>query len=366
VVAAINLLSALILSGPASTLNTRSTNRTSRRIVSQNSQYRHADDIVAIVHQILGTFPGYRTLHADGRLYQGVFRANASARRFTRAAHLQGGEVPVSVRFSKGGGDPFAHFSATVGMATRFYLPDGDFTNLVMLSQKLFVARTIEEFLDLTRAAAPIAQGAPPNMAGLQQYLAGNPRVANVFRMRAESPAPVSFGHTAFHAVHSFRYFASSDVGTDVRVHWIPVAGVRGQPASILKEADSEVLFAEFDERLVQGPVSFDMELELAQPGDPLNDATTLWPEGRERVVIGRLELRSPVSEAELGDLVMNHDPSKLVDGIEASDDPILQIRRGVYEVSAAQRRGGWQACPFGRAYTRAGEPIPSNVSKEK
>jgi len=32
-----------------------------------------------------------------------------------------------------------------------------------------------------------------------------------------------------------------------------------------------------------------------------------------------------------------------LVDGIEASDDPILQIRRGVYEASAALRSGGWR-----------------------
>jgi len=37
----------------------------------------------------------------------------------------------------------------------------------------------------------------------------------------------------------------------------------------------------------------------------------------------------------------MNHDPTMLVDGIEATDDPILQIRRGVYELSAAQRSGG-------------------------
>jgi len=38
-----------------------------------------------------------------------------------------------------------------------------------------------------------------------------------------------------------------------------------------------------------------------------------------------------------------------LTDGIEATDDPILQLRRGIYEVSAATRTGGWHACPFAR-----------------
>jgi catalase len=89
--------------------------------------------------------------------------------------------------------------------------------------------------------------------------------------------------------------------------------------------------------------VEFDLQLELAESGDPLDDATALWPAERPRVAIGRLSLASSVTEEEIGDLVMNHDPTMLTDGIEATDDPILQIRRGVYEISAAQRSGGWQ-----------------------
>jgi len=55
-------------------------------------------------------------------------------------------------------------------------------------------------------------------------------------------------------------------------------------------------------------------------------------------VRIGRLTLDAPTDEAQVGDRVMNHDPTMLVDGIEPTDDPILQIRRGVYELSAALR----------------------------
>ncbi|MDM9627825.1 catalase [Rhizobium sp. S152] len=310
--------------------------------MSQNSQYRNADLIVDRIHGVLGHYPGYRTLHADGRLYKGTFRAYEVARRFTRAAHLQGQELPVTVRFSKGGGNPYAPFNATVGMATRFYLEDGRVTNLVMLSQKLFFANTIEQFVELVNAMQPTSPGGGVNKAGLDAFLAKNPNVMNVFKMRAASLAPLSFANTEFHAVHVFRYINAADEASHVRCHWIPLDGVKGQDPDVLTHESVDVLFGEIGTRLNAGPVEFELELELGQPGDPLNDATALWPDNRERIRIGRLTVDAATSEEEIGDRLMNHDPTMLVDGIEATDDPILQIRRGVYEASAAQRSGGW------------------------
>lgn len=313
--------------------------------MSQNSQYRFAEEIVSKIRRILGDYPKYRALHADGRLYRGVFKANDKAATFTRATHLQGDDVPVTVRFSKGGGDPFAHFSNTVGMATRFYLADGRVTNLVMLSQKLFIANTVEQFVGLLEAGLPERPGGSINMKGIEAFLRKNPNAARVVKMRAETPAPVSFAHTEFNAVHAFRFVDKSGRSTALRCHWTPVAGVKGQPVSNLAEADVDILYRELDERLRAGlRAEFDLVIELAEEGDPLDDATALWPEDRRRVNIGRLVLSAPTTEADIGDPVMNHDPTMLVDGIEATDDPILQIRRGVYEVSAAQRSGGWRS----------------------
>ncbi len=316
----------------------------------QNSQYKHSGEIVEKIGKILGYFPGYRSLHADGRFYQGTFRANPTAREYTRAVHLQGDEIPVTVRFSKGGGDPYAHFSSTVGMATRFYLPRGGVTNLVMLSQKLFIANTIDQFMGLLEAGMPTEPGGPVNKAGLQKFLGVNPNSLAVFRMRGASPAPVSFAHTEFNSVHAFLYINTLNVTTPARCHWVPVAGIQGQPADKISQEDTDILYKELEERLTKEPVNFDLELELAEPGDPLNDATALWPEDRRRIVIGRMTLSGPITEDELNDKVMNHDPTTLTDGIDPTDDPILQIRRGVYEVSAARRMGAKQGCPFGHS----------------
>lgn len=317
--------------------------------MSQNSQYRQSDEIVRKIRLILGNFSGYRALHADGRLYRGTFRANALARRYTRAPHLQGDEIPVTVRFSKGGGDPFAHFGNTVGMGTRFYLADGTVTHFVMLSQKLFVANSIEQFVALLDAAMPEnpagaqAPGTPNiNTEGLNRFLAKNPNSLAVFRMRAATPAPLSFAHTEFNSVHAFLFRNAADLVTAARCHWVPVAGIKGQPVANLAKEVIDTLFVELEDRLERAAVEFDLQLELAEDGDPLNDATALWPASRQRVVVGRLTLTGAVTEEEIGDPVMNHDPTRLTDGIEPTDDPILQIRRGVYEVSAAQRSGGW------------------------
>jgi catalase len=319
--------------------------------MAQISQYRRTEGLVEGAQEIFGFHPGYRVLHADGRLYRGTFEALPIAKEFTRATHLQGGKIPASVRFSKGGGNPDAPFSATVGMATRFYLPNGRTTNLVMLSQLLFPVRTPEELMEAIIAAKPVGTQTGLNWDGLKKFMVTHPATAKVMKMRNESPAPVSFANTAFHAIHVFRFIDKEEVVTNVRCHWEPQEEVKGRPAAELKEAPKEILLDEFDERLRQGPARYNLVLEIAQPEDPLDDVTMLWPNDRRRVIIGTLELVAPITLEELGDPEMNHDPTKVTDGIELNDDPIIQARRGVYEASAAYRTGGWHSCPFAKLY---------------
>jgi catalase len=117
------------------------------------------------------------------------------------------------------------------------------------------------------------------------------------------------------------------------------------------------------EERLRKGPVIFNLVLQLAGDGDPLDDPNAPWPDNRPRVQIGQLKIVRTTTVEEIGDVVMMHDPTRLTDGIEASDDPVLAARRGVYEVSVAYRTGGWKgrmaalarggACPFAGGETR-------------
>ena len=94
----------------------------------QNSQYVLAEKMIDAIHGLLGFHPNFRALHATGQLYRGTFKATPDAKQYTRAVHLQGDPVPLTLRFSLGGGNPESLPTKTVGMATKFYLPDGRVT----------------------------------------------------------------------------------------------------------------------------------------------------------------------------------------------------------------------------------------------
>ena len=84
----------------------------------------------------------------------------------------------------------------------------------------------------------------------------------------------------------------------------------------------------------------FTVLARLAGDGDPTDDPTVAWPEERETVELGRIELTGLDTSRESGDDVLVFDPTRVTDGIECSDDPILRIRSHAYSVSVERRSG--------------------------
>jgi catalase len=78
----------------------------------------------------------------------------------------------------------------------------------------------------------------------------------------------------------------------------------------------------------------------LGEDGDPVDDPTAAWPDERETVEIGRLELTGAETERERDGDVLVFDPTRVVDGIELSEDPILRFRQRAYAVSVERRSG--------------------------
>src|SRR3984885_3219552 len=117
-----------------------------------HGQYRISAQLVEMIHQdFQGFHAGYRDVHANGRYYAGAFKATPEAKKLSRAIHLQGDPIPVTVRHSNSrSGNPLGP-ATTVSMAVKFYLPDGTITDLVMLPLLLFFARTPEETLEFLK-----------------------------------------------------------------------------------------------------------------------------------------------------------------------------------------------------------------------
>src|SRR5947209_6743473 len=109
-----------------------------------------------------GRHDGHRALHANGLLFKGMFKATAEASKMTRAAHMQGEEIPATFRFSNGSGDPDHPDGAPDprGLAIKMYLPDGSRSDIVAVSNELFPTPTPDGFVELLRIQAAGPAGA--------------------------------------------------------------------------------------------------------------------------------------------------------------------------------------------------------------
>ena len=97
-------------------------------------------------------------MHAKGIVVSGSFTPAAQAKSLSQAAHFKGPPVPVTVRFSNAPGVPTNldndPRSGPRGMAIRFALPGGAFTDIVSISHNGFVVGTGEDFLAFLKAIA--------------------------------------------------------------------------------------------------------------------------------------------------------------------------------------------------------------------
>src|SRR5260221_14208777 len=177
-----------------------------------HGQHRISAKLVEMIHQdFQGFHPGYRDVHASGRYYAGTFKATPQAKKLSRAVHLQGDPVPVTVRHSNSAsGNPWGP-ATTVSMATKFFLPDGTVTDLIALPVPLFPARTPEETLELLEALLPDPATNKPDPKRVGQFAATRPWVAHALQLAISVPASISFAQTLLHALHAFSFVNEAD-----------------------------------------------------------------------------------------------------------------------------------------------------------
>jgi catalase len=78
-----------------------------------------------------------------------------------------------------------------------------------------------------------------------------------------------------------------------------PDPGVVNPTLEELQKQPPSYLFEEQEAQLRKAPVIFNLFLQLATEGDPIDDTNALWPDDRPLVRIGRLEsvlTREPVA----------------------------------------------------------------------
>jgi catalase len=182
--------------------------------------------LIDAINAVFGKQTDNRAVHAKGVVLEGKFTPSADAATLSKAPHLQGTAVPITVRFSDFAGvpaipdtDPNA---SPRGIGVKFHLPDGSDTDLVAHSYNGFPTAT--EFRDLFLALAASGKDAP-KPTPLDKFLEAHP-IAKTF-LTSEKPAPVSFGTLPYFAVNSFKFTNARGDETFIRYQIVPEAGAQ-------------------------------------------------------------------------------------------------------------------------------------------
>ncbi len=289
---------------------------------------------------IFGLNPGFRPAHAKGTMLTGTFIPTVGAVSLTKAPHIVKESTPVTVRLSNSTGvplipdnDPNAN---PRGFAVRFNLAEHVHTDIVSHSTDGFPTHTGQEFLEFLKA---LASSDLKNLKGspLEAFLGSHPK-ALAF-VQAPKPAPSSFARESYFGVTAMKFTNRDGVSRFGRYRIVPEAGVEHLDDGAVATKSVNFLFDEIAERIAKGPVRYKVLVQLANDGDVVDDATIHWPEDRKLLELGTISLTAPVADDAHEQKQIIFDPIPRVEGIEPSDDPLLELRAAIYLLSGRRRR---------------------------
>jgi catalase len=97
-------------------------------------------------------------------------------------------------------------------------------------------------------------------------------------------------------------------------------------------------LFDDLRQRVKESQVSFNFNLQLAEPGDRLDSATVPLPESRRKVTLGSLKVTAVSEDSGGACRDITFVPTVLPKGVEPSSDPMLAARAAPYAVGIGRR----------------------------
>jgi catalase len=293
--------------------------------------------IVDTQNKLFGVHPGYRANHAKGIVVEGSFKATPEAAKLSKAALFNGSAIPVTVRFSDPTGVPNipdgSKDANPHGMAMKFHVPGAGDTDMALISLKFFPVATGEDFRDLLMAIAASPPDAP-KPTKIEQFIAAHP---NVPKAVGTAATPDSFADENYFGINAFVFVDKAGHKQAVRYIVEPEKLVHLSAADAAKQAP-DFLMDELPKRIAAKPVVFHIKAQLAGPSDQTKDGSQPWPDTNKVVELGVLTIDKAVPNSKEAEKALLFLPNQLIDGIEESDDPLIDLRSGAYAVSFSRR----------------------------
>ncbi|MFJ2693429.1 catalase family peroxidase [Pseudomonas sp. NPDC087336] len=293
--------------------------------------------LVNVLETNNGVHPGFRRNHAKGVCVIGHFESSGEARSYSTAQVFNEARTPVVGRFALPAGNPYAPDSAVPirSLALRFTQANGQQWRTGMNSMPVFPVGTPDAFYQLQQAQSPIPATGKPDPAAVSAFFGSHPEAAPFLAWIKTAKPSASYVTQTYNSVNAFYLVNAS--GQRQAVRWSMAPLVQDAPGATAPQG-SDFLEKDLVQRIAAGPLRFQLNITLANPGDPVNDASKAWPDGRKVLNAGTLVLEStqPQLSGECRDI--NYDPLVLPAGIEGSDDPLLAARSAGYANSYLRR----------------------------
>lgn len=301
-----------------------------------------------------------RVVHARGAGAHGYFEAYGKVgdepiAKYTRAKLFQepGKQTPVFVRFSTviGGAESPETLRDPRGFAVKFYTEDGNW-DLVGNNLKIFFIRDPLKFPDMVHSFKPDPVSKLPDPERMFDFLSRTPESTHMVTF-IFSPwgIPANYREMQGSGVNTYKWVNAEGEAVLVKYHWAPKQGIRNllqHEADAIQATNYNHATQDLYEAIERGDypewelfvqiMSDDEHEELDY--DPL-DPTKLWDTERFPFLpVGKMVLNknpenyfAEVEQAAFGTGV-------LVDGLDFSDDKLLQGRTFSYSDTQRYRVG--------------------------
>ncbi|CAI7596382.1 unnamed protein product [Penicillium manginii] len=289
--------------------------------------------LVDTLHKFFGPHPGFRPAHAKGILLEGSFTPTPEASTLSSAPHFQN-ETPILARFSSSTGLPDLPDNNPNGnprgLAIRFVLAESPrrlHTDIITHSTPFFPAKDGPDALAFFKALAD---------GSISDHLATYPSAKEF--VEAPKPFPVSFARETFYGVNAFKLIAADGTVTFIRYRFVPRRGAAHVDGDQVEGLAAGYLYEQIQEVLPLGP-TFDLVAQIAEEGDVTDNCTVQWPESRKVVTLGTISLDRVREDNDAEQKRVIFDPVPRVQGVESSDDPLIDVRAALYLISGRERR---------------------------
>lgn len=300
-----------------------------------------AAKVVDTFEKLGGVHKSMRRNHVKGVCVTGSFVGTAEARTLSSSAWFSGAEVPVVGRFSIAGPNPGVPDAAKAphGLALEFRLPKNEIQHTTMINLPVFPAATVQSFYESLEVNLPDPATGKPDPARQKAYVDSHPEGNAARAWLASHNAATSYTNATYHSLHAFKFINGKNE------HWVKWRFEARDGTTYLSDAETSAAPREFlndglAARLKKGPAEFDMIVIVGEKGDPIDNPSLTWPEGRKEIKAGVLKLTK--GGADINDTCekINFDPNVMSAGVDVSPDPILAFRSDAYGESVSRRRG--------------------------